>query len=519
MPTVTIDGKTIEVAPGTTILNAAGKVGVEIPTFCFHDGLTVAANCRICLVEVKGAPRLLAACEVQVQDGMEVLTDSPVVSEARKGVLEFILLNHPVDCPVCDCAGECELQDHYHEHSAQPSRINVKKVRKGKAIRVGPRVMLDKERCIDCSRCVRFLREVTGSGQLEQVQRGNKMEIAAFPGKKLDDAYSLCVVDLCPVGALTSRDFRFRKRVWLLQSAPSICPECARGCSVRADFEKGRIYRLVPRVNQEVNRWWMCDEGRLAFHRFEDSRVLYPYSRPVGGQDRRTTIDEAAEQAAEELSSLVAGGRKIAMVLSAFCSQEEALAAFFFAHQALNLDTVHVGCRADGEQDELLRVPDKNPNRAGIAALAEKLAVNLVDVAGIFAAPGGTELVGIMSVGAEYDLPRPPEGVRFECAVVLAVNQDEAAEKGTVVFPIPSHYEKRGTYVNCAGLAQQTTRAVPRPEKARSVHVILKKIARNMQQQLGYAGFEDLRDKALEMLSGADNPEEAAAGDAAATLE
>lgn len=519
MPTVTIDGKTIEVDPGTTILNAAKQGGIEIPTFCFHEGLSIAANCRICLVEVKGAPKPLPACEVQVRDGMEVLTDSPVADEARKGVLEFILLNHPVDCPVCDCAGECGLQDHYHDHSAQPSRINIKKVRKGKAIRIGPNVMLDKERCINCTRCVRFLREITGSEQLEQLHRGNKTEISGFPGQKLDDPYSLCVVDLCPVGALTSRDFRFKKRVWWLKGAPSVCPECARGCNVRADFEKNVIYRLVPRVNQEVNKWWLCDEGRLAFHRFETERVVHPYSRPVGGQDHRVTIDEAVEQAAEELTSLKAGGHKVAVVLSGFCSQEEALAAFSFARSALELDTVYLGCRPDGEQDELLRRADKNPNRTGIAALAEKLDIKLLDAAGIFGGADAGEACGIVSVGTEYDLPQPPEGTRVEAAVVLAVNQDEAAKKGTVIFPIPSHYEKRGTYVNHAGVAQTTSRVVTRPQEARSAHVILRKIAQKMQKTLDYTRFEDLGARALELLSGVDNPEDGAANEAAATSE
>jgi len=379
--------------------------------------------------------------------------------------------------------------------------------------------MLDKERCINCSRCVRFLREVTGSEQLEQVQRGNKTEISAFPGKKLDDPYSLCTVDLCPVGALTSRDFRFKKRVWALKSVPSVCPECARGCTVRADFEKDRIYRLVPKENQDVNKWWMCDEGRLAFHRFETDRVVHPYSRPVGGQDHRITVDEAAEQAAEELSSLVAGGRKVSVVLSGSCSQEEALAGFSFARSALDLDTVYLGCRPDGEKDDLLRLADKNANRNGIAALAEKLGVKLLDVAAIFGASGEGESCGIVSVGTEYELPRPPEGTRVEGAVVLAVNQDEAAKKGTVIFPIPSHYEKRGTFVNHAGIAQQTTRAVARPQEARSVHVILRKIARNMQKTLDYTRFEDLNARALELLSGAEKAEEGAAVEAAVTSE
>lgn len=505
MPVLTIDGRQVEVDGEHTILKAAQKLGIEIPTFCFHDGLSIAANCRICLVEVEGMRKPVPSCEVKVRDGMVVHTNSPVVDAARKGVLEFILLNHPVDCPICDCAGECVLQDHYHEHSAVQSRINVKKLRKGKAIEVGPNVMLDQERCINCTRCARFLREVTGSEQLIQVQRGNHTEIALFPGKVLDDPYSMCVVDLCPVGALTSRDFRFKKRAWWLDYADSICPECSRGCNVRVDHTDGTIWRLVPRTNGKVNKWWMCDEGRLAFHRFEGARVEECHLRPVAGEGRKVSVEEAARGAAQEFSSVLESGGRLAVVISAFSSVEEAFAYFTFARDVLKVDTIHLGARTGAIADKLLHTADANPNRRGIQQMAQRMGLKVSPVERVFD-PAAGPVKGIVSLGTEYRLPVPPEGTRLETAVVFAVNQDEAAQKATVVFPIPSHYEKTGTYVNVDGKAQLAGKAVERPAGARAVHALLRQIAADMNKTLPFGRFSDVRSKAADILTSTPAP-------------
>ena len=239
--TATVDGKEVVVKPGTTVIEAAKSVGIEIPYYCYHKRLSIAANCRMCLVEMSNAPmgKLMPACQMPVGEGVTVKTDTPRVKEQQRAVLEFILLNHPVDCSICDQAGECKLQDYYMKYDRQPSRLDVPKVQKGKRVQLGPTVTLDQERCILCTRCVRFMREVAKAPQLGVAERGNESFITTFPGQPLDSKYSGNVVDICPVGALTSTDFRFRGRVWFMSSARSVCTGCARGCNTFLDYLKG----------------------------------------------------------------------------------------------------------------------------------------------------------------------------------------------------------------------------------------------------------------------------------------
>src|SRR5215471_8719209 len=261
VPTLEIDGRKIEVEDGTTVIQAADRLGIEIPHYCWHPGLTVAGNCRMCLVEIEKLPKLQIACNTRVTDGMVVQTKSEKTHVAQKAVLEFLLINHPIDCPVCDQAGECKLQEYYMDYDRQRSRVPLSgKVHKGKAIPIGPHVMLDQERCILCARCTRFLDEVTHTSELGIYERGDHSRIELAPGRTLDNLYSMNVVDICPVGALTSRDFRFKARVWYLERTESICAGCANGCNVEMYHREGRLYRFLPRANADVNAYWMCDE-------------------------------------------------------------------------------------------------------------------------------------------------------------------------------------------------------------------------------------------------------------------
>lgn len=486
MPVVTIDGKKIEVENGTTILNAARKAGIEIPVFCYHEGLSVAANCRMCLVEVKGAPKLLPSCEVVVRDGMEVQTASPAVLAARRSTLELILLNHPVDCPICDQAGECMLQDNYFKYSGRPSRSIVPKVHKDKAVPIGPNVILDKERCINCTRCVRFTREVSKTNLLSQVQRGNRTEIAVFPGRQFDDPYSLCTVDLCPVGALTSRDFRFKERAWRLVSTNVICPECATGCNLYADTAGGRLLRLRPRFNPDVNRWWACDMGRLAFHKFEQNRVEQGRVREHLAPDRLVDAREAAAEAGAKIRELLATGGRIAMVVAGTASLEEMLVSMTFARQVLGESCVYSGMRPDGVGDHLLLNADRNPNRAGFNELSSSLGMMTEDVSKLFSTGDESSHVkGFVSIGSDYPLPRLPEGAHLETAVVLTATLDEVSEKATILIPTPAHYEKTGHYINAGGRIQASIKAVQPPKGALSVYEALSIMASICGKSLG----------------------------------
>jgi NADH-quinone oxidoreductase subunit G len=373
MPNVTIDGKQIEVPAGTTIIQAADKLGINIPRYCYHPALPVSGNCRICMVEVEKNPKQQIACYTQVTDGMVVHTHSPKAVESRKSVLEFLLVNHPVDCPVCDQAGECKLQDYYMEHGKYDSRLSAVKVRKEKkAFEIGPTVMLDQERCILCTRCVRFAENITKTNEFGVFSRGDHSQLDLYPGKVLDNNYSGNVVDICPVGALTDSDFRFKCRVWYLAATKSVCPGCSQGCNITVEWDKtrphqrkkGRVMRLKPRLNPQVNDYWMCDEGRYNYHFIDENRILHPQ-----------LIDDLIswEKAIDTLAINILNTKpeKIAVLASAQLTNEDYLAVRKLFKDKLK--GVLVGTVPDkpGKADDFLLKADRNPNTAGLQTILQ----------------------------------------------------------------------------------------------------------------------------------------------------
>ncbi len=456
MPQVTIDSRSIEVEPGTTILHAAYKLGIEIPVFCYHPGLPIAANCRMCLVEVEGARKPMPACHTQVRDNMVVHTANEKVRRIHQAVLEFILLNHPVDCPICDEAGECALQDNYREHDLQPSRLFTRKNHKPKATPLGPTVMLDAERCILCTRCVRFCEHVTGTRELTLVQRGDRAEITTFPGVQLDNPYSLNTVDICPVGALTSRDFRFKRRVWFLRGTRSVCVECSRGCNVRIDWYADRVERNVPMYHPEVNRWWMCDHGRLAFHRWHDRAVRAAVDRTTG-RERLVESSEVASALARRLQAAEPG--RVAIVLSPMLPNEDLWVALALA-DATGAALFAGGRTARGQSDDLLIEADKNANRRGMQALlGDRACGGWGDLLGA-AQEGRFDVVVVL--GSEHELPdgwRDALGRVGTLAVVGALHSDLTAA-AHLVLPAAMPAMRNGTVVNSAGRVQRLRRAL-----------------------------------------------------------
>ena len=311
---LTVDGKPIEVPIGTRLIEAARMTQEDVPYYCYHPGLSIAGNCRMCQVEIEGIPKLQIACHMEAKDGMVVHTKNEKVLKTRQHMLEFLLVNHPVDCPVCDQAGECWLQDYYMKHGLHDSRVNEDKVSKPKAVPIGPNVMLDNERCILCSRCVRFTDEISKTRELGISNRGDHSEVQVFPGKQLNNPYSGNVVDICPVGALTDRDFRFKIRVWYLKSGDSVCGGCSRGCNIqvhtnldRPQHGTGRVKRLKPRYNAEVNQWWMCDAGRYDYKYHDENRVLA--ARKTGAQAFEETV-------LKEIAAKLKASKKTAVILS-----------------------------------------------------------------------------------------------------------------------------------------------------------------------------------------------------------
>ncbi|MEN9579626.1 MAG: hypothetical protein RJA70_2635, partial [Pseudomonadota bacterium] len=296
--TLTIDDKTVSVAAGTNLVEAAKLASVEVPHYCYHARLSVAGNCRMCLVavgtpkrgpdgaflknaegelEIGFLPKLQIGCATIATEGMVVRTRSPEVTKAREGVMEFLLINHPLDCPICDQAGECRLQEFATDYGRGESRFVELKVHKPKEVSLGPKVVLDNERCIMCSRCERFMREVAGQDCLGFSKRGSKVELTCYPGNEPNTNYDLNIVDICPVGALTSRDFRFRMRPWFLKETSSICSSCSTGCNITVSSRDREVFRLTPRDNDDVNQSWMCDYGRLNYRLTNDpSRLTAP---------------------------------------------------------------------------------------------------------------------------------------------------------------------------------------------------------------------------------------------------
>lgn len=295
MITVTVDGKQITIPKGTNLIDAAKMAGVEVPHYCYHPHLSIAGNCRMCQVHVKGRPKLEIACNTQATEGMEISTheSNKEVADAQAATLEFILINHPLDCTVCDQAGHCKLQDYHYEYNARPSRFLENKEHKVKAEPLGPTVMLDGERCIMCTRCIRFCDEVTKTSELGMLNRGDRSVISVNKDRVLDNPLSGTVVDLCPVGALTHREWRFNTRIWFTKQAEGICPGCSTGCNVKVATRDGKVVNVKARLNPEVNKEWLCDEGRYGFHRFlPDNRVT-----GVTVKGASSSLDGAAQHA------------------------------------------------------------------------------------------------------------------------------------------------------------------------------------------------------------------------------
>jgi NADH-quinone oxidoreductase subunit G len=480
MPTVDIDGRTLEVEDGVTVIQAADRLGIEIPHYCWHPGLSIAGNCRMCLVEIEKAPKLQIACNTRVTDGMVVRTKSEKTQVAQKAVLEFLLINHPIDCPVCDQAGECKLQEYYMDYDRQRSRVPLSgKVQKGKAIPVGPHVMLDQERCVLCSRCIRFLDEVTKTHELAFYERGDHTVLALAPGKTLDNPYSTNVADICPVGALTNRDFRFRARVWYLERVESICTGCANGCNVELYHRDGRIFRYMPRFNPDVNQYWMCDEGRMTAYALQgEGRLLQPYVR---GDDAFAPADwgPALAGVGERLASLsrAHGQGAVGIVVSAQAANEE---IFLLRRLAALLGATLTGVSwspPGASHDDLLIKADKNPNTRGLGLQGLANDGGALDALLAAGAAGSVQALVLCRADLLRAWRDPATAraalERVPYLVVLATDQSELAEYASVLLPVGTHAECDGTFTNHAGRVQRFRQAIAPPGAVRAGWAVL----------------------------------------------
>ncbi|HEX9202795.1 MAG TPA: 2Fe-2S iron-sulfur cluster-binding protein, partial [Vicinamibacteria bacterium] len=456
MPKCTIDGKEIEAAPGTTVIEAAARHGIEIPHFCWHPDLPVDGNCRMCLVEIEKMPKLQIACNTLVTEGMVVRTRSEKAVEAHRTTLEFLLINHPIDCPVCDQAGECYLQDNYMGHGLYDSKVEIEdKVRKRKVVDLGP-IMLDAERCVLCTRCIRFEREVTGTNTFELVNRGDHTEISTFESRPVLHDYAGNLADVCPVGALLSHDFRFKMRVWFLKAHESVCPGCSTGCNVFVDERDGEVQRLRPRRNVDVNKSWMCDLGRASY------KDIGLTSR-VSGARRKGAAKWEGVRVAEALDT-VAGRVKDAGSASAFLASPQATNEDLFVFRLLaeavggQLD-FRVGdpqTKVRVRSDNVLLREDRNPNTQG--CLDQGL--GRAGVPAILEACRSGAVKALVLQGPE--LLRMPEAVdalaRVPFVAVMATHEGPELERAHAVLPAAVWAEVDGTFTNYQRRLQRVRR-------------------------------------------------------------
>jgi NADH-quinone oxidoreductase subunit G len=515
MPTFKLDGKDIPFEPGDSIIKAAHRQGTEIPHYCWHGGLSAPANCRMCLVELKPAanqrammldivewdpvlqdyknvqkPKLQPACQYPATEGQEVLSESsPHVRHARAGVQEFLLLNHPVDCPICDQAGECKLQDYWLEHQAgsQPhKRMLDEPIHKPKAVVFGPTIVYDAERCVMCTRCVRFMEEVAKDPVLEMRERGNLNEIAVAPGRQLEGHYTFMTEHVCPVGALTTKDFRFKARVWFLKSAKTVCQGCATGCNAHIDFDprSNKAHRYRPRDNEAVNKYWMCDEGMLSYRAAHENRVL---EARVGRST--TTIEVAVGEAAKRLGTVPRDA--IAVVLSASHSLEDNWAMRELAN-LLGTSALYATGAASGYADDILIDADKNSNTAGVRSLAPhaRSYAELLDDARM------GRVSHVIALGSVTPRNEPEDATALgmlSALVVLSAHEGPLTEGAHVVFPTTSWVEQTGTYVNRQGMHQVAERGLQAPAGVKAAWEITRLLAASLGVEAPWARLKDVR--------------------------
>jgi len=475
MPKVTIDGRTVEVDSGTNLIEAAQRVGVQIPHYCYHPRLRVVGQCRMCLVKIEGMGKLQTACTTDVtRDGMVVKVDDPEVKAAQEGIMEFLLINHPLDCPICDQAGECGLQDYSFKHGQAFSRFRYEEKRtypSRQRIPLGPTVVLNMNRCIHCTRCIRFTEEISQTSELGFLKRGWRTEIGTFPGKELDNPLSTCVVDLCPVGALTSSKFRFAERVWYLDKKPSICTGCDAGCNISLEHRKGQIKRYKPRLNPEVNDYWMCDFGRASFERYNhEERLAAPRSRSLQEPEASVSSwNEALDAVHRHLTGHHEAGA-IAFLGSGFLTTEE---SFLLARLADAVGSPHRSVAVDDGPERFVPNPgggvkgtETAPNRRG------------AELAGLAASEGslghkdllegdGAEGCAVLFVAdssfgsGAYDSDTIARLRKARFLVVLGWADSPLARVADVALPVTTHAEKSGTFVNSQNRLQRFDKAFP----------------------------------------------------------
>ncbi len=495
---LTIDGKEVTTEPGRKLIDVITEIGTEIPHYCYHKALSVTGSCRLCMVEVENAPKPLIACNTIANDGMVVYTDTENVRKARQVVLEFLLLHHPLDCPVCDKAGECLLQDFSFKYGNGESRFTEpKRVPPFKDL--GPNIMLATTRCIMCTRCVRFMKEIAGEDQLTVVDRGSKNQIAVVEGKKLDHPLAGNVVDICPVGCLLDKKFIHRTRVWHLEKTNTVCGECSAGCNIYVESHNNEIFRITPKINMFVNGFWICDYGRYSNEKYNDvDRLTKPKIRE-GNEQKAVTIEEAATAIANNFSKYMKTKNAVAAIVSPGSTNEDAFAVKESMRIACNSEAV-TGLFAEPEiKDEVFPTGftikgDKYPNQEGLK-LVFGLSVPDIDAESVLNEIESGKIKAVYYV--KNDLKEVPQRIldlleKVEFLVVEDIVESPLTEIANVILPGKIYLENYGTFINYQKKLQRLQTDLKAPSGTKSTWEIAKMIAERMGQKIQWNSANDL---------------------------
>ncbi len=493
MPTFYLDDDKIEFEPGESVLHAALRHNREIPHYCFHPGLAVTAQCRMCLVDVvdmgngRGMGKLQTSCSTPAAEGMKVDTQSEKVRHGQNTVSEFLLVNHPLDCPICDQAGECELQNFSFTYGTGESEMEYEKRVYGWRD-VGTFIVLERNRCIHCSRCERFTRDVTGTHDFGMFLRSHELTFDTFEDHQITDKFQGNLADLCPVGCIMNRDWRFKKRAWKLQKTDSVCPSCSTGCNITVDHHKNRVYRLKPRENQEVNRWWMCDEGRIGFKHLNDrqTRLLEPQAK-VKGSLRKADWEQAYRATAGRVKEIGASGAEVFGMTDTHATNEELYLFRKLLVEGLGAETVYFPLRPGEQQEQpplaeidpfiyTLIQTDKSPNTAG--ALALGLTGDVDDKrlrAALKKPPKVVVICGAPLAGEEGEAVRK-ELAKAELIIHIGAFHGPWTDAADVVLPGTTYAEKEGSFTNKANRVQRIHAGLRPPEMARDQVTIMQEL-------------------------------------------
>ncbi|MDQ2979597.1 MAG: 2Fe-2S iron-sulfur cluster-binding protein [Acidobacteriota bacterium] len=498
--TVKFDGTPVEVPKDINLIDAARLAGIEIPHFCFHPRLSVVGQCRMCLVEVEGIPKIQAACTTPLKDGLSIKTTTEKVVQSRAANMEFLLINHPLDCPICDQAGECKLQDNSFGYGDQKSEFDERKRQYPGFDRtlIGPHVIADMTRCIQCTRCIRFCQEIAGTGELTFLDRGGRTLVWTHDGKPLANDWSACAADVCPVGALTTREFRFRSRVWYLAKTPSVCPGCNIGCNISIESNPGIVFRFLPRLNPEVNDYWLCDYGRFSSEKLNQREI----EKAHGTEGNEAIVPSAVSEIATEMRRTIDGAGPSALFFlgSAHLSNEEnfllrKLADYLACpNRDVVVDLSRV--RRMKSKTEWIEGNHAGANFAGAKDMGMSPLPGGYGLAEVLSGKTAPEIIFVAdgTFGNAADDPAAVAALRR--ARVLAVagrNANALTRAADVLLPAASLAEREGTFTNVQGRVQKFDRAfLPKPPIRAAWELILL-----LAEALGYGDRrwkpEDLR--------------------------